>query len=183
MRKKLEKEESIKRTLDEDISREMQAPKPPRYDVQSTKNDSDSDSDSSSDEKKFDPYEAMGLHDRGRTPEDVIKSTYNRLALILHPDRQSGKSQEQKKRTAKRMCEINRAKEILLDAERRRAFDEVGALYLHEVTEWRKQSKYTYKLFKIVDITNIEVDGGFDGSQPPGPGGAGGKGKNKYIPP
>ncbi|KAF1847800.1 uncharacterized protein K460DRAFT_265849, partial [Cucurbitaria berberidis CBS 394.84] len=69
------------------------------------------------------------------------KSTYSRLALILHPDRQMAKTETQKRKAATRMCDINRAKEILLDVERRRAFDEAGAVYSHEFQEWKKSSK------------------------------------------
>ncbi|KAJ4377282.1 hypothetical protein N0V83_000106 [Neocucurbitaria cava] len=134
--------------------------------------DSDSDSDSDEDEKKFDPYEALGLHDRQRTSLDVIRSTYNNLVLIFHPDKQIGKTAQQIKHAAKRMYDINKAKDILLDEERRRAYDEAGAVFEYEFEEWKRMtSKCGGLCGEKIAVANGDLGGA-----------GGGKGKNKYIP-
>ncbi|KAF2844952.1 hypothetical protein T440DRAFT_409113 [Plenodomus tracheiphilus IPT5] len=71
----------------------------------------------------------------------MIQSTYTRLAMLNHPDKQVGKPADQQKRAAKRMCEINQAKGILCEEERRRAYDEVGAVFQFEYEAWKKSNE------------------------------------------
>jgi curved DNA-binding protein CbpA len=63
----------------------------------------------------FDPYKTLQV-DPEADP-DVIQAAYRRLASRFHPDRGGGTE------AAERMVALNRAWEILSDADRRRAFD------------------------------------------------------------
>lgn len=98
--------------------------------------------EASSSNEKPDPYKALGLRKRERSSLDTVKSTYSCLALLSHPDGQTIKPPIQRKHAPKRMCEINVARDILFDAERRRAYDEVEAVYTFEFEEWGKDVMY-----------------------------------------
>jgi hypothetical protein len=146
------KEADLKRMFDEEQKRrgahtssndEMPTsqPKPQPSGEAHNSNDDQPSSESDEDGVTFDPYEALGLQDRERTPEHAIRSTYSRLALIVHPDKQVGKTAAQRKHAAKRMSEINRAKGLLLDAERRKAYDEVGAVFDWQFEQWKKNGE------------------------------------------
>lgn len=62
-------------------------------------------------------YEALGI-ERTASPEEV-KAAYRRSASAAHPDRDGG--------SVERMAAVNRAYEVLGDAERRQRYDETGA--------------------------------------------------------
>jgi curved DNA-binding protein CbpA len=64
---------------------------------------------------KRSPYEILGL-ERGAMA-DEIKAAYRKLAMVLHPDRGGGVEDFQ---------ELNDAQALLLDAARRKLFDETG---------------------------------------------------------
>ena len=53
-----------------------------------------------------------------------IKKSYNRLSKLWHPDRHT--DNEKKKEATIKFQEINQAKDILLDDEKRRVYDEIG---------------------------------------------------------
>ncbi|CAO2647135.1 Nn.00g080570.m01.CDS01 [Neocucurbitaria sp. VM-36] len=148
-----EKEESFKRRYDEENHGKARLREATEIATQVSEDDSGSNTDDDDEDKKIDPYEAMGLRDRYQTSMDVTRSTYNTLALIFHSDKRMNKTEQQIKHAAKRMYEINKAKDILLDVERRQAFDEEGAVYEYEFEEWKSNN------------------------------GSGGKGKGKYIGP
>ena len=56
--------------------------------------------------------------------ENEIKKAYNKLSKIWHPDKCPDKSEEEK--YTKKFQEINNAKEILLDSEKRNIYDKFG---------------------------------------------------------
>jgi curved DNA-binding protein CbpA len=67
----------------------------------------------------FDPYAVLGVE---RTASDAeIRAAYRGLVARYHPDKHTGNPLEGL--AAEKMAEINRAYEILSDAERRAAFD------------------------------------------------------------
>lgn len=65
-------------------------------------------------------YERLGV-DSNATESD-IKKAYNKLSKIWHPDR----NETNKKEAEKKFQEINQAKEILLDQEKRNIYDNIG---------------------------------------------------------
>jgi len=66
-------------------------------------------------------YKIMGL--QKDATEDEIRKTYKKLALKYHPDRQSSKSEEQRKAAETLFKGINEAYECLLDKEKRAKYD------------------------------------------------------------
>ena len=58
--------------------------------------------------------------------EAQIKKAYNKLSKIWHPDRHVNSSQDQKDKATAKFQEIAQAKEVLLDAEKRQIYDQVG---------------------------------------------------------
>lgn len=58
--------------------------------------------------------------------EAQIKKAYNKLSKQWHPDRHVNASQEQKDKATAKFQEIAQAKEVLLDAEKRQIYDQVG---------------------------------------------------------
>ncbi|KAI4705633.1 hypothetical protein J4E81_000517 [Alternaria sp. BMP 2799] len=102
--------------------------------------DSDDDSDSD-DEKRKDPYELIGLPDRGRTPVKDIEITRTVLNKIHQKTLETAMSDSKRQHAEKRMVEIKWAAAILLDDMNKRAYDEAGAIFPHEQQAWRKKSK------------------------------------------
>jgi hypothetical protein len=88
-------------------------------------------------EKKFDPYYAIGLYQYNKPSDAEIRSAYKTLAFRHHPDQTKDLDQSEKVHSAKRIVGINRAKDILCDQERKRAYDEVGVLEEHEFKAWK----------------------------------------------
>jgi curved DNA-binding protein CbpA len=69
--------------------------------------------------KKY--YEILEVSETATQKE--IKKAYQKLSLKWHPDRQNGKSLEEKKQANEKMQEINKAYEILGDEEKRKRYD------------------------------------------------------------
>lgn len=68
---------------------------------------------------KRDPYEVLGV---GRdADEDTIKKTYRKLAVKYHPDKNPGDSEAED-----RFKELGEAYEILMDPQKRAAYDRYG---------------------------------------------------------
>jgi molecular chaperone DnaJ len=65
-----------------------------------------------------DYYETLGV-DRGASPQD-IKKAYRKLAMEFHPDRNASPDAHE------RFKEVNRAYEVLSDADKRAAYDRYG---------------------------------------------------------
>ncbi|KAI4961180.1 hypothetical protein J4E86_000206 [Alternaria arbusti] len=102
---------------------------------------SDDDDDSDSDEeKRKDPYELIGLPDRGRTPVKDIETTRTVLNKIHQKTIDTAMSDSKKQHAEKRMVEIKWAAAILLDEMNKRAYDEAGAIFPHEQQAWRRKN-------------------------------------------
>ncbi|KAI4682072.1 uncharacterized protein J4E88_004960 [Alternaria novae-zelandiae] len=110
----------------------------PQNQLVSDDDDDDSDSD---EEKRKDPYELIGLPDRGRTPVKDIETTQRVLNKIHQKTLDSAMSESKRQHAEKRMVEIKWAAAILLDEMNKRAYDEAGAIFPHEQQAWRKKSK------------------------------------------
>lgn len=72
------------------------------------------------------PYEVLGVSKDAS--DNDIKKAYRKLAIKYHPDRQTGKSDEEKKQAEEKMAEINQAYEILSDKNKRAQFDQFGTV-------------------------------------------------------
>ena len=56
--------------------------------------------------------------------EKEIKKAYHKLSKKYHPDKQHGKTEEEKAEAEQKMKELNEAQEVLLDKNKRQKFDE-----------------------------------------------------------
>ncbi|KAF1939512.1 hypothetical protein EJ02DRAFT_468119 [Clathrospora elynae] len=132
-------QETLQRMSLQDQRPHTQAPDPPGRVMADSDDEPDEDGDE--EDKRSDPYEFLGLLQRGRTPLDDIRVTHRILGVIHHESKQNGKSETQKKHAEKRRYEIDWAVQKLLNTELKRAYDETGAIYQHEVDEWKKKSR------------------------------------------
>lgn len=71
------------------------------------------------DEPEHDPYEVLGI--QPGLPDAAINKAYRKLALKLHPDKQSGLSPPEAERVAKEFHNVKEARAFLLDSEFREA--------------------------------------------------------------
>lgn len=55
-----------------------------------------------------------------------IKKAYNKMSIKWHPDKHVNSTEEQKATATTKFQEISQAKEILLDAEKRQIYDQIG---------------------------------------------------------
>lgn len=73
-------------------------------------------------------YDILGITDeekklQGDEFEKVLKKKYRKIALAEHPDRQSGKSEAEKKKAEERFKDASEAYEVLSDASKRAEYD------------------------------------------------------------
>ena len=74
--------------------------------------------------EKRDYYEVLGVSKTATEAE--IKSAYKKLAIKYHPDRQSGKSDEEKKEAEEKFKEAAEAYDVLHDPQKRQRYDQFG---------------------------------------------------------
>ena len=55
--------------------------------------------------------------------KDEISKAYRKLALKYHPDRQAGKSDQEKKEAEEKFKEVAEAAEVLTDDDKRKQYD------------------------------------------------------------
>ncbi len=73
---------------------------------------------------KRDFYEVLGV-DRN-ADADALKKAYRKLAIQYHPDRQQGKSDEEKKAAEEKFKEAAEAYDVLSDPDKRARYDRLG---------------------------------------------------------
>lgn len=73
-----------------------------------------------------DLYEILGI-DRN-ADEKEIKKAFKKAAFRTHPDRQQGKSEEEKKKAEEEFKEISRAYNILSDPDKKLKYDQLGII-------------------------------------------------------
>jgi len=72
-----------------------------------------------------DYYEILGA--KRDASEDELKKLYRKLSMALHPDRQAGKSEAEKKEAEEKFKEVNEAYSVLSDPDKRRNYDQFGS--------------------------------------------------------
>ncbi len=75
-------------------------------------------------EEKQDYYEVLGVSKDASVEE--IKKSYRKLAVKYHPDRQMGKSDEEKKEAEEKFKQVAEAYEVLCDEQKRANYDRYG---------------------------------------------------------
>lgn len=71
-----------------------------------------------------DYYQILGVE--RNASDDVIKKAYKKLAVQYHPDKQVGKSDEEKKASEEKFKDINEAYSVLSDKDKRQHYDMFG---------------------------------------------------------
>lgn len=71
-------------------------------------------------------YKILGIK-KEATDKD-IKKAYRKLSLKYHPDKQAGKSENEKKKAEEKMVEINEAYEVLSDKNKKAQYDRFGSV-------------------------------------------------------
>ena len=74
--------------------------------------------------EKRDYYEVLGVSKTASEAE--IKSAYKKMAIKYHPDRQTGKSDAEKKEAEEKFKEATEAYSVLSDKEKRQHYDQFG---------------------------------------------------------
>ena len=74
--------------------------------------------------EKRDYYEVLGVSKNAT--EDEIKRSYRKLAIKYHPDKQAGKSEQEKKEAEEKFKQCSEAYEVLSDKEKRAQYDQFG---------------------------------------------------------
>jgi DnaJ-class molecular chaperone len=101
-------------------------------------NDKDLEEEDSDKEKEPTPQEVLGV-DKNATPEEVKKS-YRRLSLQYHPDKQIGKSTEEKKQATEMMTKVNEAYEKMT-GKNVECEEKLSVAELEKIDKERKESK------------------------------------------
>lgn len=71
-------------------------------------------------------YDILGVS-RNATEEE-IKRAFKKKSVLYHPDRWSNKSEAEQKNAEEKFKEVNEAKEVLLDADKRSHYDRFGTM-------------------------------------------------------
>lgn len=75
-------------------------------------------------ENKRDYYEVLGVGKQATA--DELKKAYRKLAIQYHPDRQQGKSEQEKKEAEEKFKEAAEAYDVLSNPEKRERYDRFG---------------------------------------------------------
>jgi len=72
-------------------------------------------------------YEILGLtKEQVDSDPSILKKTYRKLSIQYHPDKQNGKTEEEKKEAEDKFKEINEAYSVLSDDDKRAKYDMYG---------------------------------------------------------
>ena len=70
-------------------------------------------------------YKTLGIDEKAS--QDEIKKAFRKLSLKLHPDKQNGKSEKEKKEAEAKFKEVNEAYQVLSDETKRAQYDRGGS--------------------------------------------------------
>ena len=73
-----------------------------------------------------DYYKLLGVS-KDATKDEISKA-YKKLALKYHPDRQVGKSEQEKKEAEEKFKEISKAADVLTNDDKRKQYDQFGTV-------------------------------------------------------
>ena len=104
---------------------------------------------------KRDYYEVLGVQKNATA--DELKKAYRKLAVKYHPDRQQGKTEQEKKDAEEKFKEAAEAYGVLSDPEKRQRYDQFGF-----AAEQMGESGGGFGGFDINDILNSVFGAGFD---------------------
>ncbi|KAF3054166.1 hypothetical protein E8E11_011968 [Didymella keratinophila] len=88
---------------------------------------------------RFDPYATLSSPHTSTIT--TIRATIRALSFRFYPDKQHGKSNAEIQDAYDRMCEINNAKDVLLDETRKLAYDDHGVVKEDKFEEWLEKQK------------------------------------------
>jgi len=90
--------------------------------------------------KRVDLYALLGVEYGSKASEPEIKKAYKKAAMRLHPDKQGGKTDEEKAKAEEDFKQVGEALEILSDPYQRQLWDEGHDLEsIKQKVEMRKQ--------------------------------------------
>ena len=104
---------------------------------------------------KRDYYEVLGVQKNATA--DELKKAYRKLAVKYHPDRQQGKTEQEKQDAEEKFKEAAEAYGVLSDPEKRQRYDQFGF-----AAEQMGESGGGFGGFDINDILNSVFGAGFD---------------------
>ncbi len=104
---------------------------------------------------KRDYYEVLGVQKNATA--DELKKAYRKLAVKYHPDRQQGKTEQEKKDAEEKFKEAAEAYGVLSDPEKRQRYDQFGF-----AAEQMGGADGGFGGFDINDILNSVFGSGFD---------------------
>ncbi|MBR1474031.1 MAG: molecular chaperone DnaJ [Muribaculaceae bacterium] len=104
---------------------------------------------------KRDYYEVLGVQKNATA--DELKKAYRKLAVKYHPDRQQGKTEQEKKDAEEKFKEAAEAYGVLSDPEKRQRYDQFGF-----AAEQMGGDGGGFGGFDINDILNSVFGSGFD---------------------
>ena len=104
---------------------------------------------------KRDYYEVLGVQKNATA--DELKKAYRKLAVKYHPDRQQGKTEQEKKDAEEKFKEAAEAYGVLSDPEKRQRYDQFGF-----AAEQMGGDGGGFGGFDINDILNSVLGSGFD---------------------
>ena len=73
-----------------------------------------------------DYYNILGVN--RNASDDEIKKAYRKLAVKLHPDKQAGKSDAEKKEAEEKFKDVNEAYDVLSNPEKKQRYDQFGTV-------------------------------------------------------
>ena len=111
-------------------------------------------------------YEVLGLQ-KGASEADV-KTAFRKLTMRYHPDRQHGKTDDEKKAAHQKFVQINEAHTVLTDPAKKGAYDSYGHAGLESLAAGNGGSSYTDVAGPVHQRKPVSEDDLFDFFTPKG---------------